>query len=182
MGGGDGFFGKGLSTFRALESISTSMQLIIICGRNKKLHKQLEEELKGSKHEILLLGYCENVHELMAISDLMISKPGGVTTSEALAMELPIFIFNPLPGQEEDNANYLLETGLAVLAENDRDLINKIQSVMKDSKLLGFMKQRSRQYQAKTSSIDALDVIIRTFDPKKEQNHEFLPMKMKQSM
>lgn len=182
MGGGDGFFGKGLSTFRALESIATSMQLIIICGRNKKLHKQLEEELKDSKHEILLLGYCENVHELMAISDLMISKPGGVTTSEALAMELPIFIFNPLPGQEEDNANYLLETGLAVLAENDRDLISKIQSVMKDSKLLGFMKQRSRQYQAKTSSIDALDVIIRTFDPKKEQNHEFLPMKMKQSM
>jgi processive 1,2-diacylglycerol beta-glucosyltransferase len=118
----------------------------------------------------------------MAISDLMISKPGGVTTSEALAMELPIFIFNPLPGQEEDNANYLLETGLAVLAENDRDLISKIQSVMKDSKLLGFMKQRSRQYQAKTSSIDALDVIIRTFDPKKDQNHEFLPMKMKQSM
>jgi hypothetical protein len=53
---------------------------------------------------------------------------------------------------------------------------------MKDSKLLGFMKQRSRQYQAKTSSIDALDVIIRTFDPKKDQNHEFLPMKMKQSM
>ncbi|MCM2533102.1 glycosyltransferase [Neobacillus pocheonensis] len=182
MGGGDGFIGKGLSTFRGLESLPTSIQLIIICGRNRKLYKQLEEELKDSKHDILLMGFCDHVHELMAISDLMITKPGGVTTSEAMAMELPIFIFNPLPGQEEDNAHYLLESGLAILAENDRDLISKIQSVMKDAKPLTFMKQRSRQYQSKTSSIDALEVIMRTINRVNDQDNCFLTMKMKQSM
>src|SRR6478752_3077387 len=83
MGGGDGFIGKGRSTFRALESVSQTLQLIIVCGRNKKLKKQLELELKDYKHDVLLLGFCENIQELMAISDLMITKPGGVTTSEA---------------------------------------------------------------------------------------------------
>lgn len=162
MGGGDGFFGKGLTTFQALESISETMQLIIVCGRNKKLRKQLEQELKTSKHDVLLLGFCENIHELMAISDLMISKAGGVTSSEAMAMELPLLIYNPLPGQEEDNTNYLLHLGLAFRAETENDLIFKIQSVIKDSKLLERMQQRTKQYQTKNASRDALDVIIRT--------------------
>jgi processive 1,2-diacylglycerol beta-glucosyltransferase len=160
MGGGDGFFGKGISTFKALESISTPIQLFIVCGKNKKLKTQLEWELKDSKHDVRIFGYCEKVEELMAISDLMISKPGGVTTSEAMAMDLPILLYHSLPGQEEDNAEYLCRSGFALSAKSEKELIAQIENLVRDSAPLRWMKQRMKKYQTKTSSIDALHVII----------------------
>ena len=162
MGGGDGFIGKGVSTIHAFERLPAPIQFIIICGRNKKLQKRLEAELTSSKHKILLMGYSEDVNELMAISDLLISKPGGVTISEAMAMELPLLIYNPLPGQEEENADYLVNLGLAILAENEKNLIDKIRTIMNDSFRLVSIKQKTKQFQTKTSSIDALDAIIQT--------------------
>ncbi|EKN64780.1 1,2-diacylglycerol 3-glucosyltransferase [Neobacillus bataviensis LMG 21833] len=182
MGGGEGFIGKGISTFQALENLSSPIQIIIVCGRNKKLRNQLEKELRNTKHHILLLGYSENIHELMALSDLMISKPGGVTTSEALTMELPLLLYHPLPGQEEDNAQFLVDTGLALLAKNDFDLIGKIEVVTKDVKSLNRMKQRARQYQSKTSSVDALDIIMQTRNQVYEQKSAFIMMPMRQSV
>jgi processive 1,2-diacylglycerol beta-glucosyltransferase len=169
MGGGEGLIGKGLSTFHAFERLTSPIQFIIICGRNKKLQKQLKEELDTSKHKVILMGFCENVNELMGVSDLMISKPGGVTTSEAMAMELPLLIYNPLPGQEEDNADYLVKTGLAILAENEKDLIAKIHQMTHSSIPLLSMKLKTRVFQTKTSSFDALDVIIQTANNRKEQ-------------
>ncbi len=162
MGGGDGFIGKGLSSFQAFEGLALQVQFIIICGRNKRLRKQIEEELKTSKHNFLVTGYCDCVNEMMAISDLLISKPGGVTISEAMAMELPLLIYNPLPGQEEDNATFLVDAGLAFRAENEKELITKIHSIIYDSIPLLSMKQKTRKYQTKTASIDALDIILRT--------------------
>lgn len=160
MGGGDGFFGKGLSTFKALESISTPIQLFIVCGKNKKLKTQLDWELKDSKHDVRIFGYCEKVEELMAISDLMISKPGGVTTSEAMAMGLPILLYHSLPGQEEDNAEYLCRSGFALFAQSEKELITQIENLVHDSAPLRWMKQRMKKYQTKTSSTDALYVIV----------------------
>ena len=169
MGGGDGFIGKGRSTFRALESVSQTLQLIIVCGRNKKLKKQLELELKDYKHDVLLLGFCENIQELMAISDLMITKPGGVTTSEALAMGLPLLIYHPLPGQEEDNAEFLWKSGLAFLAKTENDLILKIESILNDSRDLKSMQQLTEPYQTRTSSFDALNVIVQALNFEQKQ-------------
>lgn len=162
MGGGDGFIGKGIKTFKALERLEVPIQIIIVCGRNKKLQKQLSEELSDSKHKILLLGYCENVNELMAISNLLISKPGGVTITEAMAMELPLLIYHPLPGQEEENADFLMDLGLAMLCEDEKDVINKIQQIMDDSFQLDLIRNRTKSLQIKNSSIDAVDVILQT--------------------
>lgn len=169
MGGGDGFIGKGQSTFRAFESVSQCLQLIIVCGRNKKLKKKLELELKNYKHDVLLLGFCENIQELMAISDLMITKPGGVTTSEALAMGLPLLIYRPLPGQEEDNAEFLWKSGLAFLAKTENDLILKIESILNDSRDLKSMRQMTEPFQTRTSSFDALNVIVQAINIEQKQ-------------
>ncbi len=162
MGGGDGFIGKGIDTFKAFEKLEVSIQLIIVCGRNKKLQKLLSEELCNSKHKLLILGYCENVNELMAISDLLISKPGGVTITEAMAMELPLLIYKPLPGQEEENADYLMNLGLAMLCEGENDVIEKIQQTMNNSLQLALIKHRTKMFYLKNSSIDAVDVILQT--------------------
>lgn len=182
MGGGDGFIGKGLSTFQALEQLPKEVQIVVVCGRNKKLHKKLQEELKWSQHSIRIMGYCENVHELMAVSDVMISKPGGVTTSEAMAMELPLVIYRPLPGQEEDNANYLVNAGLAILAENEQDLLVKIERAMNHSDLLETMKQQSRILQSKTSALEAVDVIVHSINcARKARNIARFPMERVQA-
>ncbi|MDR7001867.1 MGDG synthase family glycosyltransferase [Neobacillus niacini] len=174
MGGGDGFFGKGLSTFHALENLQESIQVIVVCGRNHKLQKQLREVEHFFKHKFLTLGYWENVHELMAISDLMISKPGGVTITEAMAMDLPICLYRPLPGQEEDNARYLVESGLAILAKSDENLINKIQVILEDRRPLDYMKQRSKKFQSKTSTIDAVVAIVQTINRCKNELYPLL--------
>jgi len=169
MGGGDGFIGKGRSTFRALESVSQTLQLIIVCGRNRKLKKQLGLKLKNYKHDVLLLGFCENIQELMAISDLMITKPGGVTTSEALAMGLPLLIYHPLPGQEEDNAEFLWKSGLAFLAKTENDLILTIESILNNSRDLKSMQQLTEPYQTRTSSFYALNVIVQALNFEQKQ-------------
>ena len=132
-----------------------------MCGKNKKLKTQLEWELKDSKHDVRILGYCEKIEELMAISDLMISKPGGVTTSEAMTMDLPILIYHSLLGQEEDNTEYLCRSGFAFVANSEKDLIAKVENLVHDSAPLRWMKQRMKKYQTKTSSIDALRVIVK---------------------
>ncbi|MEH7378752.1 MGDG synthase family glycosyltransferase, partial [Neobacillus drentensis] len=169
MGGGDGFIGKDLSNFQAFEDLTSQVQFIIICGRNKRLRKQIEEELKTSKHHFLVTGFSDSVNELMAISDLLISKPGGVTISEALAMELPLLIYNPLPGQEEDNADYLVNAGLAIKAENKMELISKIHHMLDDSIPLLSIRKKIRKYQTKSATFDALDVIIRAVELGREE-------------
>ncbi|SMQ77441.1 processive 1,2-diacylglycerol beta-glucosyltransferase [Bacillus sp. OV166] len=169
MGGGDGFIGKDLSNFQAFEDLTSQVQFIIICGRNKRLRKQIEEELKTSKHHFLVTGFSDSVNELMAISDLLISKPGGVTISEALAMELPLLIYNPLPGQEEDNADYLVNAGLAIKAENKMELISKIHHMLDDSIPLLSIRKKIRKYQTKSATFDALDVIVRAVELGREE-------------
>ena len=170
MGGGDGFIGKGIDTFKAFEKIDISIQLIIVCGRNKKLQKLLSEELCNSKHTLLILGYCENVNELMAISDLLISKPGGVTITEAMVMELPLLIYKPLPGQEEENADYLMNLGLAMLCKDENDVIGKVQQSMNNSFQLTSIKHRAKLFYTKNSSVGAVNVILQTTYDKSEQS------------
>src|SRR4051812_15018031 len=128
------------------------IQLIIVCGHNEKLRMQLQEKLKGSKHRILLTGYIDYVHELMAISDLMITKPGGVTTFEAIAMELPMLLYKPIPGQEQDNAKFLVRSGVAVQAETDQDLVHHLSGLLNNGELLQQMREKSKQFHPKESA------------------------------
>lgn len=156
MGGGDGFIGKELSS---IASHCNAIQIIIVCGRNKKLEKHLKMKLKSFHSQVLVRGYCENIEELMAISDLMISKPGGVTTSEALAMNLPLFIYKPLPGQEEDNKNYLVQSGLAFFAQDEQELLQKVLEISGNTDTLLEMKQKYKCLHMKSSTLKVLNII-----------------------
>ena len=162
MGGGYGMIGEGLSTILSLKMIMDPMQLIIVCGHNENLRNLLREKMRTSRHQILITGYIDYVHELMALSDIMITKPGGVTTFEAMAMELPMILYKPIPGQEQDNARFLVNAGAAVLAEDPQDLTIKLSDTLFNQMLLSSMKQNIKRLHPKGSTSDALNAVIQT--------------------
>ncbi len=166
MGGGCGMIGEGNATIQGINSLKDPLQLIIVCGHNEKLRMELKEKLKDSKHRIHLTGYITYIHELMAISDLMITKPGGVTTFEAIAMELPMLLYKPIPGQEQDNAKFLVRSGVAVQAESSQDFIEFLSNLMRDKKLLQQMRENTRQFHPKESAFASVEVIMNTKEAK----------------
>src|SRR3954454_24414755 len=87
------------------------------------------------RHKTEVLGFATNMHELMAASDLILTKPGGLTTSEALAMGKPLFILNPIPGQEAANSDFLLEHGAAAKANRVEDLPFRLEQLLGSKKL-----------------------------------------------
>lgn len=102
------------NTVRALDRIKVDFQTVVVCGNNAKTKETLENmQLKKKFH---ILGYVDYVDQLMDAADCIVSKPGGLTTSEALAKELPMIIVNPIPGQEDRNTEFLLNNGVAMHA------------------------------------------------------------------
>jgi processive 1,2-diacylglycerol beta-glucosyltransferase len=170
MGGGYGLIGDGSSFIQELEAVSEPIQFIIVCGNNEKLRMQLKEKLKDSKHRITLTGYINYVHELMAVSDLLITKPGGVTTFEAIAMELPMLLYKPIPGQEQDNARFLVDSGVAIKAKTDQELTDSLSELLNDGGLLQSMRESAKRFHPKESALASAEVIKNTIVTKNSFN------------
>lgn len=170
MGGGWGIIGNGVSSLVALEEIPQQIQFIVVCGRNEKLRKQLAEKVHNSKHKIHLTGFVDHIHEFMAVSDLMITKPGGLTTSEAIAMQLPMLLYKPLPGQEQDNAKFLLRAGVADLAEDLQDLVEKLKTALEHPDILKTMKEKTQLFQTKEAAFTMLEIVMDRINGKNRLN------------
>lgn len=119
MGGSMGY-GHMAKTVRSLDKLDAGadFQMICVCGNNAEMREKIDKYVKTAKHKILNFGFVNNVDELMDASDVIISKPGGLTTSEALAKRLPLIIVNPIPGQESRNTSFLLNHGAAMAVTN----------------------------------------------------------------
>jgi processive 1,2-diacylglycerol beta-glucosyltransferase len=169
MGGGHGLIGKQLMSVLQENELSAPVQFIFVCGRNEKLKQWLEDELKGTKiaHSVIITGFVDHVHELMALSDLIITKPGGLTVSEALALELPMMLYKPIPGQEQDNAAYLVGLGAAMEAKNAADLRNQLLQVIHNQSLLLILKRNARLSHLKEGALHTLTAILETKSPYK---------------
>jgi processive 1,2-diacylglycerol beta-glucosyltransferase len=112
-GGGLGLGGLYRAT-EALLHARTPATIVVVCGRNEALRRRLRART-ASHPNVRILGYTRHMHDLMAASDLIITKPGGLTTAEALALRIPMVLLRPIPGQEERNASALVSSGAAVL-------------------------------------------------------------------
>ncbi|MBA2338980.1 MAG: glycosyltransferase [Pyrinomonadaceae bacterium] len=130
---------------QALLDLEHEAQVIVLCGRNVELRERIENLRGVSHHEskvtIKALGYTTEMDELMSASDMLLGKPGGLTTSEALAKELALVIVNPIPGQEERNSDHLLEEGAGVRCNNLPALAFKIDNLLDDQPRLDRMRQ-----------------------------------------
>ncbi|MHB8158159.1 MAG: MGDG synthase family glycosyltransferase [Desulfocucumaceae bacterium] len=121
MGGGLGL-GPLAYSVRELGNIEHGCQLIVVTGKNTPVKEKIDRLAPGLKNPVRTLGYVGNVHQLMACSDLMVSKPGGLSCSEALACGLPTFLLGAVPGQEERNSSFLTSAGASVAVCGVRDL------------------------------------------------------------
>lgn len=90
------------------------LQLLVVCGRKERLYRKVKKMAAGLRNPVEVYRFVENMHELMAVSDLLIGKSGGLTIAEALAKNLPLIVISPIPGQERKNCELLLKWGVAV--------------------------------------------------------------------
>ena len=135
-----GGFGMGpvAEILAELDKVPQPFQTIVVTGRNEELRRKLTSQTR--RHPTHVLGFSTNMHELMAVADLIITKPGGLTTSEALALGKPLFILNPIPGQEAANSDFLLERGAAAKANRVEDLPFRIEKLLGSKKLAEMAK------------------------------------------
>ena len=140
MGGSLGF-GEVRNIFESLLKCGRDLQLIAVAGRNEKLKIQLEVLSRSYSKNVRVLGYTNRIHDLMDISDFIITKPGGVTISEALVKRLPILIMPPIPGQEERNARFLESKGAAVRLVDDESLEKVLYQLMDSPLKVQHMKE-----------------------------------------
>ncbi len=137
LGGGFGM-GPVEEILCELDKFRRPAQVIVVAGRNEELRTKLAS--RDWRHPTHVLGFVTNMHELMTVADLIISKPGGLTTSEALAMGKPLFILNPIPGQEAANSDFLLEHAAAAKANRVEDLPFRLDDLVKSKKLTSLAK------------------------------------------
>jgi processive 1,2-diacylglycerol beta-glucosyltransferase len=139
-----GGFGMGpvAGVLDGLDHLTLPVQTVVVTGRNADLRQTLAT--RDYRHPTRLLGFADNIHELMAAADLILTKPGGLTTSEALALGRPLFILNPIPGQEAANSDFLLERGAAAKVNRVEDLAPRLQSLLGSPRLAAMARAARR--------------------------------------
>lgn len=151
----------------ALSELKTPSQIIAICGRNKKLKAKIDkfaiEKLNNEQVKFLPIGYTKQMDEYMSASDLIVGKPGGLTTSESLAKGLIFVIVNPIPGQEERNSDHLLEKGCAIKCNTLPTLAYKIDKLFSDKEKLEVMKKNIKNLATPNSSESVVNKLISDF-------------------
>ncbi|WP_248926161.1 MGDG synthase family glycosyltransferase [Paenibacillus hamazuiensis] len=108
---------------------NTGCQLAVVCGRNQKLEGKLRLKY-GHEPHVRIFGFVEQMQDLMAVSSCIVTKAGGLTLSEAIAMQVPVFIFKPFAGQEKENAAYLSGKGAARIARSTEELAGQIAQLL----------------------------------------------------
>lgn len=133
------------------------MELILVTGKNEKLKQKLSNKKPPSQHRLKVLGFTSDMHELMTAADLVMTKPGGLTTSEALATGTPLIIVNPIPGQESRNSDYLLENSAAIKINNLATLTYKLERLLSDSTRLEQLRQNAKRLGKPRAAFDVAE-------------------------
>jgi processive 1,2-diacylglycerol beta-glucosyltransferase len=149
----------------SLMELQHDAQVIAIAGRNEELRARLVSLVTHSKRKtrvaVNVVGYTTEMDEYMSASDLILGKPGGLTTSEALAKGLVFVIVNPIPGQEERNSDHLLEEGVAIRCNNLPALAFKIDRLLADERRLEEMRKNVRHLARPDAATDIVSQLLR---------------------
>jgi processive 1,2-diacylglycerol beta-glucosyltransferase len=131
--------------FRGILAIESPLEVVVVAGRNEEAKAQLTHVVVPARHRVTILGFTDTIHELMAVSDIVVSKPGGLTTSEVLASGAGMAVVNPIPGQESRNSDFLLENGAAVKINNIATLAHKLTTLLREPSRIAQLKANARR-------------------------------------
>ena len=159
MGGGAGL-GSLDTVAERLLALDDGFQLIVLAGKNAVALAALQALALRHPGRLLAQGFTDKVERLMACADLVITKPGGLTTSECLAMGLPMIVNAPIPGQEERNADYLLEQGVAMKAFDSVTLEFRVRYLLNNPAKLADMKQKALALGRADAARAVMDIVM----------------------
>jgi processive 1,2-diacylglycerol beta-glucosyltransferase len=140
--------------FRSILTIETPLHLIVVAGKNAAAKKRLDAAKAPKHHRVQLLGFTDQMDQLMAAADVVVSKPGGLTTSETLARGAAMVVVNPIPGQESRNSDYLLENGAAIKINNLPTLSMKLSALLAEPSRLQQLKDNARRIARPQAAFD----------------------------
>lgn len=164
---GGGEFGLGKTrTFEIFEHFvkeCTNMQIIAVAGKNEKMKLKFDEIVHENYAEkyVKVIEFTNQIPELMSISDLVVTKPGGMTTTESLASNLPMIIINPIPGQEEENAEFLENKGIAIWIKKDDDVSKTLNDLFSNPDKLIEMKNNTKLLALPNSTKNICDILLK---------------------
>jgi len=146
--------------FRGVLAVETPVEVVVVAGKNEQVKRELEQIEAPSRHRVKVLGFTDQIDELMAVADVVVSKPGGLTTSEVLARGAAMAIVNPIPGQESRNSDYLLENGAAIKINNVGTLPLKLTQLLSDRPRLESIKRNARRISRPNAAFDVANIAL----------------------
>jgi processive 1,2-diacylglycerol beta-glucosyltransferase len=159
MGGGAGMGGLD-DVARTLLAIDQDFQLVALAGKNESMLQALQALAAQHPTRLIPMGFTDQVHRLMACASFVITKPGGLSTSECLALGVPMILNSPIPGQEERNADYLLEQGAALKAVDGIALTWRVRHLLTGPQLLDTMRRRAAALGRPQAARDVLNIVL----------------------
>lgn len=169
MGGSLGM-GKIASVYEELSKVKQNIQIIVIAGKNKKLYYELINLQKSSDKETRIIGYTDKVNKYMQACDLLLTKPGGLTITEALICKLPLAIFSPIPGQEEKNTEFLMKHNLAVSLGSGKNCSEVLENLLSSPDKLNILKQNTCKFSKPNCGNDIYNLLCSLLDKKNKLN------------
>jgi processive 1,2-diacylglycerol beta-glucosyltransferase len=159
MTGGAGLASAGAMVERLLR-LPGELQIVAVAGRNEALLARYQALAREHPGRLVALGFTKTIERVMSAADLCITKPGGLSTSECLALGLPMLLISPIPGQEERNAQYLLEQGAAWLAMDELALAWRVQQLLAAPETLSHLRERARALGRPQAARRVLDAVF----------------------
>ncbi|MGG1698725.1 diglucosyl diacylglycerol synthase [Bacillus zhangzhouensis] len=144
--------------------LDSEVQIVVICGKNAALKQSLSDLEQAHPDQLKALGYVEQIDELFRVTDCMITKPGGITLTEATAIGVPVILYKPVPGQEKENALFFEDYGAAIVINRHEDILESVTDLLQDEEKLEAMKQNIKKLHLKQSSQTILEDIVEQSD------------------
>jgi processive 1,2-diacylglycerol beta-glucosyltransferase len=150
--------------YRALLSVEEPLNILAVTARNEAAREQLTWIDVPGQHRSRIFGFTDKIDELMAAADLVVSKPGGLTTSETLARGAAMVVVNPIPGQESRNSDFLLENGAAIKVNNLATLNHKLTALLRNPERLAQLQANARRLGRPRAAFDIVQRSLALID------------------
>ena len=161
-----GEFGLGRNTtfmtLKAIIRLFKDTQVVAISGKNHKMNEKFKNliEITNSSDRVKLLDFSNKIPELMAISDFVVTKPGGLTVTESLVSNLPIVIINPIPGQEEENAEFLVENEAAIWIKKEDNIARALKNLYRNPDMFEKMSENTKKLAKPNSTQNICEILL----------------------